>query len=158
ALIEALDRRDAGAVARLAGAEGRLFAALLRAAGPARGAVAALQRLELPPAAARERERLAEVVDRLLAEAPAMILTVDPVEHRGLEYHSGVGFTLLARRVRGELGRGGRYVSGKGEPSTGFTLYLDSLLRAVPVTEVRRRLFLPPATSRSAAATWRKRG
>jgi ATP phosphoribosyltransferase regulatory subunit len=75
-----------------------------------------------------------------------------------LEYHSGVGFTLLARRVRGELGRGGRYVSGKGEPSTGFTLYLDSLLRAVPIPDGRRRLFLPPTTSRRAAASWRKKG
>jgi ATP phosphoribosyltransferase regulatory subunit len=65
---------------------------------------------------------------------------------------------LLARRVRGELGRGGRYVSGKGEPSTGFTLYLDTLLRALPMPEARRRLFLPPATSRNAAAAWRKKG
>jgi ATP phosphoribosyltransferase regulatory subunit len=60
--------------------------------------------------------------------------------------------------VRGEIGRGGRYVSGKGEPSTGFTLYLDTLLRAVPMAEARRRLFLPPATSRAAAAGWRKKG
>jgi ATP phosphoribosyltransferase regulatory subunit len=93
-----------------------------------------------------------------LAAAPDLVLTIDPVEHRGLEYHSGVGFTLLARRVRGELGRGGRYVSGKGEPSTGFTLYLDTLLRALPMPEARRRLFLPPATSRSIAAAWRKKG
>ena len=158
ALIEALDRRDAGAVTRLAGSHGKFFGALLRAAGPARGALAALQRLDLPPAGEKERQRLAEVVDLLLAAAPDLVLSIDPVEHRGLEYHSGVGFTLLARRVRGELGRGGRYVSGKGEPSTGFTLYLDTLLRALPMPEARRRLFLPPATSRSAAAAWRKKG
>src|SRR5215475_8559024 len=157
-LIGALDRRDAASVLRLAGTHGKLFGALLRAAGPARTALAALERVELPPAAAAERDRLAEIIELLLGAAPGLVLTVDPVEHRGLEYHSGVGFTLLARRVRGELGRGGRYVSGKGEPSTGFTLYLDSLLRAVQVTEARRRLFLPPATSRSAAAAWRKRG
>ena len=114
------------------GRHGKFFGALLRAAGPARGALAALQRLDLPPAGEKERQRLAEVVDLLLAAAPDLVLTIDPVEHRGLEYHSGVGFTLLARRVRGELGRGGRYVSGKGEPSTGFTLYLDTLLRALP--------------------------
>ena len=158
ALIEALDRRDAGAVGRLAGAEGKLFAALLRAAGPARGALAALQRLDLPPAGRKECQRLVEVVDLLLTAAPDLVLSIDPVEHRGLEYHSGVGFTLLARRVRGELGRGGRYVSGKGEPSTGFTLYLDTLLRALPPPESRRRLFLPPAVSRSVAAAWRKKG
>jgi ATP phosphoribosyltransferase regulatory subunit len=157
-LIAALDRRDAAAVSRLAGPHSKLFGALLRAAGPARSALAALERLDLPPAAKKERERIAEVVDLLLAAASDLVLTIDPVEHRGLEYHSGVGFTLLARRVRGEIGRGGRYVSGKGEPSTGFTLYLDTLLRAVPMAEPRRRLFLPPATSRSAGAAWRKKG
>lgn len=157
-LIAALDRRDAAAVTRLAGAQGKLFGGLLRAAGPARSALAALERLDLPAAAEKERERLAEVVDLLLTAAPDLVLTIDPVEHRGLEYHSGVGFTLLARRVRGEIGRGGRYVSGKGEPSTGFTLYLDTLLRAVPMAEPRRRLFLPPSTSRAAAAGWRKKG
>jgi ATP phosphoribosyltransferase regulatory subunit len=157
-LIAALDRRDAAAVTRLAGAHGKLFGALLRAAGPARSALAALERLDVPPAAEKERDRLAEVVDLLLTAAPDLVLTIDPVEHRGLEYHSGVGFTLLARRVRGEIGRGGRYVSGKGEPSTGFTLYLDTLLRAVPMAEPRRRLFLPPSTSRAAAVGWRRKG
>jgi ATP phosphoribosyltransferase regulatory subunit len=157
-LVEALDRRDAAAVARLAGPHGTLFGGLLRAAGPARRALGALAQLDLPPTAASERQRLIEVVELLLATAPELILTVDPVEHRGLEYHSGVGFTLLARKVRGELGRGGRYVSAKGEPSTGFSLYLDTLLRALPTSMPLRRLFLPPATTREAAAAWRDKG
>jgi ATP phosphoribosyltransferase regulatory subunit len=158
ALIAALDRRDAAALADLAGGDAPLFAALLRAAGPARPALAALARLDLPEAAEAERRRLADVVELLLAAAPKLVLTIDPVEHRGLEYHSGVGFTLLARKIRGEVGRGGRYVSGKGEHSTGFTVYLDSLLRAVPPPERPRRLFLPAGTARSVAAEWRAKG
>ncbi len=122
ALVEALDRRDAAAVGRLAGAAAELLGGLLRAAGPARKAVTALARLDLPADAGRERDRLAELVELLLEQRPDLVLTVDPVEHRGLEYHSGVGFTLFGRRQRGELGRGGRYLSAKGEPSTGFTL------------------------------------
>jgi ATP phosphoribosyltransferase regulatory subunit len=86
------------------------------------------------------------------------VLTVDPVEHRGLEYHSGVGFSLLARKVRGELGRGGRYLSAKGEASTGFTVYLDSLLRAMPEPNPKPRLFLPATTARAVASAWRTKG
>jgi ATP phosphoribosyltransferase regulatory subunit len=157
-LIAALDRRDAAALGKVAGAEAPLFAELLAAAGPAHRALAALAKLTLPAAAEAERGRLAEVVDLLLAQAPELVLTIDPVEHRGLEYHSGVGFTLFSRRTHGELGRGGRYVSGKGEPSTGFTLYLDSLLRAVPPPGRPRRLFLPAAIAGSAAASWRAKG
>src|SRR4029077_13792170 len=100
--------------------------------GSAGTGLAALAQLDLPAAAAAERQRLAEGVELLAASAPSLVWTIDPLEHRGLEYHSGVGFTLLTRDVSGELGRGGRYVSAKGEASTGFTLYLDTLLRAVP--------------------------
>jgi len=158
ALVEALDRRDAAAVGRLAGAAAELLGGLLRAAGPARKAVTALARLDLPADAGRERDRLAELVELLLEQRPDLVLTVDPVEHRGLEYHSGVGFTLFGRRQRGELGRGGRYLSAKGEPSTGFTLYLDTLLRAVPAPEAPRRLFVPAETARAVSAAWRRKG
>jgi ATP phosphoribosyltransferase regulatory subunit len=157
-LMAALDRRDAAAIGRVTGSEAPLFRALLRAAGSARPALKALGRLDLPAAAIAERDRLAEVVDLLLTHAPRLVLTVDPVEHRGLEYHSGVGFSLLARKVRAELGRGGRYLSAKGEASTGFTIYLDTLLQAVPGPKAAPRLFLPAAVSRREAMAWRARG
>src|SRR5262249_23673463 len=82
---------------------------------------------------------------------------MDPVEHRGLEYHTGVSFTLFARRVRGELGRGGRYESA-GESSTGFSVYLDSLLRALPAPLAPPRLFLPYGTSGEARLRLRREG
>jgi len=158
ALVDALDRRDAGAVKQLAGREAATFGALLAAAGPARKAMPALARLVLPKAAAAERERLGEVVALVLRARPKLALTVDPAEHRGLEYHSGVGFTFFARRPRAELGRGGRYVSAKGEPSTGFTLYMDGLLRALPAPAKSRRLFIPADAPASQARRWRAKG
>ncbi|HLB80038.1 MAG TPA: ATP phosphoribosyltransferase regulatory subunit, partial [Dongiaceae bacterium] len=117
-----------------------------------------LDRLDLPGAAAAERARLAEVVDLVLAGAPDLALTVDPVEHRGFEYHTGVGFALFARRVRGELGRGGRYLSDAGESLTGFTLYMDTLLRALPPPPPARRLFVPAGAPPAAAARLRREG
>ncbi|HLY80098.1 MAG TPA: ATP phosphoribosyltransferase regulatory subunit, partial [Caulobacteraceae bacterium] len=157
-LVDALDRRDAGAVKQLAGREAMTFGALLAAAGPARKAMPALAKLVLPKTAMAERERLGEVVDLVLRARPKLVLTVDPAEHRGLEYHSGVGFTFFARRSRAELGRGGRYVSGKGEPSTGFTLYMDGLLRALPAPAKYRRLFIPADAPASHARRWRAKG
>ena len=69
-------------------------------------------------------------------------LTIDVGEFRNVEYHTGISFTLFARGVRGELGRGGRCLSA-AEPATGVTLYLDSLLRALPSPEPAKLLFLP---------------
>ncbi|MEM8590593.1 MAG: ATP phosphoribosyltransferase regulatory subunit [Pseudomonadota bacterium] len=131
ALRSALDRKDAARLAEIDGAAAPILLALLRAAGPADQALAAIETIDLPDKAAALRDRLRHVVDLLRQDMPDLALTIDWVEHRGFEYHTGVGFTAFARGTRGELGGGGRYLAD-GEPATGFTLYLDSVLRAVP--------------------------
>lgn len=158
ALVTALDRRDSVAIARAAGREGGFFAKLQRASGPADRALAALQALALPVAAAAELDKLVAVVAALRAGMKRLTLTIDPVEHRGFEYHNGVGFSLFAGRARSELGRGGRYVSGEGEPSTGFSLYLDALIEALPASQPHPRIYLPPETPRAAGAKLRRAG
>jgi ATP phosphoribosyltransferase regulatory subunit len=159
ALRQALDRKDAAAVAAAAGLHGEPFAALLAAAGPADEALAAIGDLDLPPRARAEADLLAEVSARVRGAAPDLALTVDPVENRGFEYHSGVTFTLFAPGGRGELGSGGRYLAGpEGEPATGFSLYLTSVMRAAPAPAPVRLLYLPGGTDPAEAARLRADG
>ncbi len=145
-LREALDRKDSAAVARLTPDHAAL-GALVRTTGPADQVLAGLAATTLPSAAQAEIDRLADVVGLIRQAKPVLDLTIDPVEYRGFEYQSGVSFTLLARGVRGELGRGGRYISQSGEPATGFTLFLDSLMRAVAPAERKARVFMPLGSS-----------
>ncbi len=148
AVRAALDRKDAAAAAAQAGPLADLLTGLLAATGPARAALMLLTSLDLPDAVQPLRQDLAEVAEALLQQVPQVGLTIDPVEGRGFEYHTGVGFTLFARQVRGELGRGGRYQAGcaPGEAATGVTLDMDAILPAVPPPPPRRRLFLPVGT------------
>ena len=157
-LRAALDHKDAAAVGALAGAGADLLAALLAAVGPAEAALAALTALDLPAAAAAEVARLGEVVAGVSAAVPDLPLTVDPVEYRGFEYQTGVSFTLYAKAARGELGRGGRFVTAAGEPSTGCTLFLDSLMRVLPSRPARARLFLPHGVTPAEARRLREDG
>jgi len=69
-----------------------------------------------------------------------------------------LSFTLFARGVDGELGSGGRYRSPDNEPATGFTLYMDTLLRAVPAPDKPKRLFLPEDTPWSRGEAARRDG
>ncbi len=160
-LRQALDRKDAAAVAglgRLLGKDkARLIAAMLTAAGPAAKTLKALAGLGLGREAARQRDMLADVVARVAAAAPGLAMTIDPVENRGFEYHTGVTFTFFARRVRGEIGNGGRYMAGK-EPATGLTLFMDTVLRALPKPGRQPRLYLPAATPAATAAKLRDQG
>jgi len=167
ALVAALDRKDSAAVGKLAGAHARRLLALLALAGEADMALPALVAMDLPPAAAAERARLGEVVELIRADAPKLTLTIDPVENRGFAYHTGISFTIFAPGVRGELGSGGRYVAvdgtveqagPRGEPATGFTLYVETILRVLPAATRGQSVYLPVGTPGVEAQQLRAKG
>ena len=37
---------------------------------------------------------------------PGLAITIDPVEHRGFEYQTGISFIYFARGVQGRIGPG----------------------------------------------------
>ena len=158
--IAAALRRKDGAALRAAGGGPAVAAldALLAATGAADGALARLAATDLPAPARALVDRLAGVVELVAAEAPGLSLTVDPLESRGFEYHTGVSFTLFALGERSELGSGGRYRTADGEPATGFTLFTHALLRAMPAPRRRPRLFVPVGAPRGTAARLRAEG
>jgi ATP phosphoribosyltransferase regulatory subunit len=166
ALRAALDHKDAAAVASVAGEAGELFWELLAAAGPATPALAGLDRLELPTRGRAERMRLGSVLDGLSAAVPELKVTVDPVENRGFEYHTGISFTFFSGGVAtfgpvGELGRGGRYDAGDvaaPQPATGFTLYTDTILRTLPKATAPPQVLLPFGADRARARALRECG
>jgi ATP phosphoribosyltransferase regulatory subunit len=160
-LARALDRKDAAAVARHAGPLAATLSALLMSAGAAEGALAALAEADLTPGARALAARLADTVAAIRERAPGLKLTIDPVEFRGLRYHTGVCFTVYAPGRHEELGRGGRYICGAGEsaePATGLTLYPEAVLRAAPPRPGRPRVFLPAGIDHAAGAALRAQG
>lgn len=162
-LRNALDCKDAGAVAAMTDSIGgdaaRLLARVVAAAGTPEDTIAALSSANLPSRAASERAALVDVFERVRRAGPWLDVSIDVVEYRGLEYHSGVTFSLYAKGVRGELARGGRYLAGNGEPATGVTLIMDAVLESLPRPPAPRRVFVPLGvppenTSRLRAEGW----
>lgn len=157
-LMRALDRKDAAAVARHGGALADVLIRLLHAAGPAHGALAELAAVDLPPQARALSARLAATVAAIEARVPGIRLTVDPVEFRGWQYHTGVCVSVYAAGQREELGRGGRYLSNDDEPACGLTLRPDIILRAAPPLPSRTRVFVPWGTAAEVGAALRAAG
>ncbi len=158
ALTRALDRKDAASVAALAGPLAPILIDLLHAAGPADTALAALAAVRLPPVAYALAVRLHAVVDLLRRSAPALRLTIDPIEFRGMRYHTGLCASIYAAGLHEELGRGGRYLGGDGEPATGLTFFPDAVLRAASRPAVRPRVFVPAGAEPAAAQALRAAG
>jgi ATP phosphoribosyltransferase regulatory subunit len=164
AIRVALEKRDAEALARGGRDAGALLAKLVAASGPVEKALPALKALDLPADAKREIARLEQAVALIRAARPELALTVDAVERRGFEYQKGLSFTVFARGVRGELGRGGRYLAGEdlmegaGETATGVTLFTDTVLRALPFPAERQRVFVPADAEPGVAGALRAKG
>lgn len=131
---------------------------MVACSGPADIALPQLACLDLPAAAAAELASLEAVHAELLAAAPALTITVDPVENRGFEYHRGVTFALFSAGVAGELGRGGRYRTESGETATGVTLFMDAVMAALVPPAPTPRLFLPQRRSCETARRLRQEG
>ena len=154
-LRDRLDAKDAGGVAAI----DPTYLPLIEAAGPFAPALAQMRAF---PCADRLVSRLDGVARIAEQFADKVGLTLDPTERHGFEYQSWLGFSLFARDVRGEVGRGGTYSvlreDGGKEAAVGFSLYVDPLLEAGIGASPRRRLFLPEGTPRDVAAKLRGEG
>ena len=164
-LRTALNRKDASAVAALGddlgdAATGALLG-MIEAVGTADAALKKLTAIDLPQSARQLCSHLSAVINGLKAANPNIQLTVDPVEIRGFEYHTGVTFALFARAADSELGRGGHYQTegnGNAENATGFTVFMDTVMQALPAGEEKGSVFLPANTQAHKAQELREQG
>ena len=160
--FEALNAKDRGGLAFLPDAARGDFEALLNAAGPASKALPILKDMQMKGAAGQLVARLGRLVDMIEAHLPVLQVTVDACESHGFEYKSGIGFALFAKGNQSELGRGGRYLvvhpGGHAEEAAGFSVYMDSLIEALPAPQTPEKLFLPYGTSDKEAANQRAAG
>jgi len=150
-VLEALDAKDAGALAKLEPNVRTIFEALLSATGTAIQAMESLGNIGFSGDAADLIARLSELVSMLIERLPDLDITIDPCETHGFEYKSGIGFALFAKGGKSELGRGGRYKvvhpGGNQEQATGFSVYLDSLMSTLAPQATAGKVFLPYETT-----------
>jgi len=139
-----------------------IFSKLLASAGPSPKSLKALNSPEMAEFAINERKALCKVIKLINEAAPSLKLTIDPVENRGFEYHTGVTFTFFSDNAPGELGAGGRYITNDnaagGEDSTGFTLFLDIILRSLSSPSPQSKIFIPIGTKKNVSDVLHKKG
>lgn len=134
---DAVQRRDAATIAQLPVKRSAMLASLIETAGPVEKTLELLKK-----ASSTQTETLKGVVDILKKNCPQVTFTLDPLEYRGFDYHQGIGFSIFARGLRHEVGRGGRYLTER-DNATGFTLYVTHLLRLLAPPKEKKRILVP---------------
>lgn len=149
---DAVLQKNTGVVAALPVKNSNTLAALMEAAGSLDKALASLKKYKIAYA-----DSIAELAARIAKNCPKLKLTLDPIEYRGFDYHSGISFSVFAKGLRHELGRGGRYVVD-GEHATGFTFYVTHLLKLLPPMEKKQTVIVTDDTSLSTVRDLHKQG
>ncbi len=169
-ILDLIDKKDFEGIQEIRARACGVIVQLLSSTGSAKKILPDLATMvELPKRARAQCERLREVVEIVGKGAPKVKLTVDPLEYRGFEYHTGLSFSIFSRKAQNELGRGGRYrpvnpAEGdkpkKDKPieAVGFTLYINNILRALPKFRRKPRVFLPFGTKYAEGENLRKSG
>jgi ATP phosphoribosyltransferase regulatory subunit len=154
----ALDHKDVAELQAHGGKAAATLTKLIEASGPLDRALTGVATIELSAAANAEWATLDHVARTIRAAIPDVAITVDAVENRGFEYHTGITFSVFAAASQREIGRGGRYTLPSGEKATGVTLLIDALLPVVPTPTKAQRLYVPQGTSRADIASWQDQG
>jgi ATP phosphoribosyltransferase regulatory subunit len=105
-----------------------------------------LNKLKVDKRNISEINSLINIYDVFISKYPNVNFLLDLTEIDDKNYHNSIRFTIFADNVRGEIARGGRYISNNGddeENATGFTCYMDTILRASSNIEKINKIMIP---------------
>ena len=123
-------------------AEINLIVKVINSSGTSRDALAALIP-EMTEEAGNMMYDLLFVAQQLKEAYPDIPVTLDPLERREFNYHTGMGFSIFATGLRGVIARGGAYLTGFGEPATGLSVYMERVLRGLPDLFPTQLVYMP---------------
>ena len=74
---------------------------------------------------------LGTLIDIVHKNGSSFKISIDPLENRGFNYHTGLSFTIFSDNLKGEIAKGGRYKTLNGETAIGCTIYTEKIYSSV---------------------------
>lgn len=124
---EAIDRKDKNVIKKLKIDSALQILKLMEAAGDYESSKINLSLLGSNDFLSKALDYLLNVAKIIKENNPSVNITLDPLENRGFKYHSGLSFTIFSKDFRGEIAKGGRYLTVSNETATGCTIYTEKI-------------------------------
>ena len=86
-----------------------------------------LRKLKLEDFINDVRDYYLRVIDIVDKNDSSIKISIDPLENRGFNYHTGLSFTIFSENLKGEIAKGGRYKTLNGETAIGCTIYTEKI-------------------------------
>lgn len=141
ACAKAISERDSDALLAAGHDSAPILNRLLQAAGQNVEQLISVSQ-DMTGEAAKLTKTVLTVVDMLHQIWPDLPITLDLLDRREGDYHKGLNFALYGKGLRGEIARGGAYVTGFGEEATGLSIYMERVLRALPALPNAPRIYV----------------
>lgn len=110
-----------------------------------------LKKLQIDESTSREVHNIKNIIKIFQKNNKKINIFLDFCEIDDKNYHSGIRFTFYAKNIRGEVAKGGRYLIQNSKDNivaTGFTCYMDSILRASSSKFIYKNIIVPFNTSK----------
>lgn len=110
-----------------------------------------LDKLSIDLDTSNEVKNLKNIVNNFSKSNKDVKFFIDLCEIDDKNYHSGIRFTFFANDIRGEIAKGGRYLVknlNQNDEATGFTCYMDSILRASSFKQIKKKIMIPFKTDK----------
>ena len=124
---KAIDLRDKKTLKKLKFKYSEILLNLLESAGDYSFATKFLHELKLEGFLNDVRGYYLKVIDIVNKNDPFVNISIDPLENRGFNYHTGLSFTIFSENLKGEIAKGGRYKTLNGETAIGCTIYTEKI-------------------------------
>ena len=104
-----------------------------------------LEKLKIDESNSQEIQNIKDIVRGFCINNKGAKVFLDLCEIDDKNYHKGIRFTFYSNNIRGEIAKGGRYFAkniDQKEESTGFTCYMDTILRATSFKQIKKKIMI----------------
>ena len=124
---KAIDLRDKKTLKDLKFKHSKIVLDLMESAGDYSFANNFLRKLNLEGFLNEVRDYYLKVIEIVNNNISSIKISIDPLENRGFNYHTGLSFTIFSENLKGEIAKGGRYKTLNGETAIGCTIYTEKI-------------------------------
>ena len=124
---KAIDLRDKKSLKKFKFKYSKIVLDLMESSGDYSFATNFLSKLKLEGFINNVRDYYLRVIDIVDKNDSSIKISIDPLENRGFNYHTGLSFTIFSENLKGEIAKGGRYKTLNGETAIGCTIYTEKI-------------------------------
>ena len=140
---KAIDLKDKKTIQKLKFKYSEILLNLMESSGEYLYATQYLKELKLEGFMDEVRNYYLKVIEIVKKNDQSIKISIDPLENRGFNYHSGLSFTIFSENLKGEIAKGGRYKTLNGESAIGCTIYIEKIISMPKLNPEKPLVYVP---------------